>query len=310
MNAQVNTPLSTQVNALIVLIRREFWEHRALWMAPAAVAVLYIVACVFLTTIHTPLLAFNGGEGPQLAGGIMAMLSATQLMFTTLLLMVMSVILFYYLGDCLYAERKDRSILFWKSLPVSDTATVFAKLLVAAVVVPVGSVLLGLITSVLAFGILYARFHSLPFIQNMNWGSTGAFLNMNLLLLADVIAMALWYAPFFGYQLIVSAWAKNAVMVWTLLPPLVIILGEKLIFNSWHAAQLLVYRLGSFIVDLSGVQGSGIGLQRNPASGMGDIVGNINMLPLLLRADLWIGVVIAAVLIFGAIRIRRYRDDT
>jgi ABC-2 type transport system permease protein len=298
------------MNVLPVLIRREFWEHRVLWVAPLAVAVLYLAACVFITGIRMGGIDIENTAGPDLPDGLVIGLVGSQLLFTGLLLLLMSVVGFYYLVDCLYAERKDRSILFWKSMPVSDSATVLSKLLVATIVVPVGVVALGLVTNTLGFGILYARFHDTQVMQHLGWSNSDMWLRANVLLLVDVVVFALWYTPFFGYQLLISAWAKNAALAWTVLPPLVLILGEKLLFNTWHLAQLLGYRLGGFTRDLGGAQGFGVSMDRDGHQSLSGMLSNINALPLLTRVDLWIGVVIGAVLIFAAIRIRRYRDDS
>src|SRR5207237_6710040 len=95
-----------------VLVRREFWEHRALWMAPLAMAALYLIVCLIPGSAGIGL----GGPGRHAADdGSMMPIIYVQLIFTGVLFALMSVVVFFYLSDCLYAERKDRSILFWKS---------------------------------------------------------------------------------------------------------------------------------------------------------------------------------------------------
>src|SRR5206468_10746510 len=42
----------------------------------------------------------------------------------------------FYCLDALYGERRDRSILFWKSLPVSDVMAVLSKLAIPIVILP------------------------------------------------------------------------------------------------------------------------------------------------------------------------------
>src|SRR5262249_37180498 len=98
-----------------VLVRRELWEHRSLWIAPLVVAALYLITCVVTSSFA----AHRGPRGPLMIDG--SPILYAQLMFTAVLFALMSIVIFFYLADCLYAERKDRSILFWKSLPVSDT---------------------------------------------------------------------------------------------------------------------------------------------------------------------------------------------
>jgi len=116
---------------LAMLVRRELWEHRALWIAPLIVAALMVVSA-FVASVKFRLthadMHDEGSEG-------MTMFSVMQGAVSMPLSLVTLIVLSFYLLDCLYAERKDRSILFWKSLPVSDNLTVLSKLLVALLVV-------------------------------------------------------------------------------------------------------------------------------------------------------------------------------
>ena len=289
-----------------VLVRREFWEHRALWMAPLVMAALYLLVCLIPGSAG---INFNtaGHTGAETDGGMMPMIYV-QLVFTGVLFALMSVVIFFYLSDCLYAERKDRSILFWKSLPVSDAATVLAKLLVAALVVPLGIYVLAVITNVLAFGVLYARLHGDPVFGPFVHWDTGDWLRLNGILLADVVIVSLWYAPVVAYQLLMSAWAKGSVLVWTILPPLIAMLGERLLFGTWYVGRLIGERVG---INLTGVA-----IGHRPVAGVepalhaSTIFDQIDAFGLLLTPAMWIGLVVAAVLVFVTIRIRRYRDDT
>ncbi len=116
---------------LRTLIRREFWEHRALWMAPLSVAALLLIGAIIGKVSFDSSLAALPEQRRALFGVFMAYAAIPQ--FITL-----GIITWMYAGDCLYTERKDRSILFWKSMPVSDTLTVLSKLLVVMVIVPLG----------------------------------------------------------------------------------------------------------------------------------------------------------------------------
>jgi len=120
---------------LLVLIRRELWEHRALWIAPLVVAALMVCGAVVASLKYH--LTHGDMSGEDRPGG-MAMFAVMQGAASMPLSVVSLIVVGFYLLDCLYAERKDRSILFWKSLPVSDDKTVVSKLLVALLVVPLG----------------------------------------------------------------------------------------------------------------------------------------------------------------------------
>lgn len=282
-----------------VLIRRELWEHRSLWMAPLVMAALYLVTCLITSGFGQN----RASGGPLHVEGSPILFA--QLMFTSVLFALMSIVIFFYLADCLYAERKDRSILFWKSLPVSDTATVLTKLAVALLIVPLGLYVLAFVTNLVAFGILYLRVHNDGLLgQFVTWDTTG-WLRLNGVVLVYVFILALWYAPVAAYQLLVSAWAKSSVFVWTVLPPLVLIFGERLVFGTWHVAWILRDRLG---INIAGVAASGRATRA--AFGPRGLFDGIDIVGLLTAPAMWIGVVVAAGLVFGTMRIRRYRDDT
>jgi ABC-2 type transport system permease protein len=283
-----------------VLIRREFWEHRQLWIAPLVLAIAYIAVC-FLPG------AINFGDGNNFprsspSNGQMFFVGM-QLFSTALLYLLMSIVIFFYLTESLFNERKDRSILFWKSLPVSDAATVIAKLAVAMLVVPLGVVLLAIVANLLAFGIVSVRLSDSPLQQFLQW-NTGTWLRLNGMLLVDVLVLALWFLPVAGYQLLVSAWAKSNAFIWTILPPLALTFGERLAFGTWHIGKFLLSRL---TVGMAGARPEG---PITGANAVEQTLHRINATPQLATLELWLGVLAGALLVYGAIRIRRYRDDS
>ena len=109
------------------LIRREFWENRAIWMIPAVFGGLLLLAALF-GQVSIPRLT-SPRESEEAAGAFLVIVGA-------MFYLVMGVYSTWYLLDCLYTDRKDRSILFWKSLPISDAATVLCKLLVGMIIIP------------------------------------------------------------------------------------------------------------------------------------------------------------------------------
>jgi ABC-2 type transport system permease protein len=284
------------MKVLPMLVRREFWEHRALLViAPLALCVLYLILCVLAGVgLDMNLVQF----GLQSSSVSAAFLIVMHTLFTVLLYLLMAVVAFFYLCDCLYAERKDRSILFWKSLPVSDAATVLSKLLVALIAIPAVVYVLSLLTNIIAFGVLKALSHSEPPANAVSDWTLLGWLRLNGYLIIDIFVLALWYAPVAAYQLLISAVVPRAPFVFTVLPPLALIFGEALFFGTWHIGQFIGYRLGA--------------VQFAPRAGRGvqDVIDALNALPLLGRLDLWIGVLVAAAVIALTIRIRRHRDDS
>jgi ABC-2 type transport system permease protein len=177
--------------------------------------------------------------------------------------------------------------------------TVLSKLLVALVAVPLVVYALSLATNLIASGIFKVSytFRDEPTGRHWTWFH---WLKLNGILFADVFVLALWFAPVAAYQLLVSVWARRAALVWTVLPPAALVLGERMFFNSWSIWYFLQDRLG------------GVMFGRGPddAAGAEAAMRGVNAIPLLTRPDLWIGVAVAAALVFAAIRIRRHRDDT
>jgi ABC-2 type transport system permease protein len=281
------------MNVLPMLIRREFWEHRVLVIAPVALCLVYLVLCALAGANFNVGRVYVGSVEPTSAGFLFVM----HVVFTGLLYGLMSIVAFYYLCDCLYAERKDRSILFWKSLPVSDAMTVISKLVVALIAVPLVVYALALVTNLLTLVAFKIAFQFQPPRSTSPHWTVLSWLRLNGYLLADVFVLALWFAPVAAYQLLVSVVAPRAVMVWTVLPPLALILGQYLLFDNWSIGQFVLHRLGA--VSLVGGHGGGVD----------GVIEGVNALPVLLQPELWIGVAVAAVLVFATIRIRRHRDD-
>jgi ABC-2 type transport system permease protein len=223
-------------------------------------------------------------------------------------LLLLSVLLPYYLLDCLYAERKDRSILFWKALPVSDAQTVLSKLLVALAVIPLGVFVLTLFTDAAASGILAVRFHGSPLVRAFLRWDTQAWLFTQGLILGALVVVILWYAPLAAYLMLVSAWAKRSAFLWAVMPPLVAMLIEKIAFGTTYVARFLGYRLR--ISDLLGLNhGAG-----HAAIAAGEhapaMLDRLKPFAALANVDLWLGLAGAAALVWLTIRIRRHQSDS
>src|SRR6202040_2416536 len=167
--------------------------------------------------------------------------AALLIMGTTLIVAV------FYCLDALHGERRDRSILFWKSLPVSDLTTVLSKasipivilpLLVFAIAVVLHLMMLLLSTAVLLLlGGAATLWAHLPLFQ------------MELVLLYGLVVVALWHAPLYAWLLLVSGWARRATFLWAVLPLLGIGVFERIAFHTSHFADLLHNRLMGFAWD-------------------------------------------------------------
>jgi ABC-2 type transport system permease protein len=300
----------------VTLLRREFWEHRGLLYAPLAVAIMLVVFTLIGGGMpRGPIvIQVNGNEanfisamsGPQqrkFFGIVVAGLMVPQLL-------VAMVVTFFYLLDSLYSERKDRSILFWKSLPVSDTLTVVSKAAVALVVVPLVVYLLSLVVSLVVFGAMGLKYSGTPLASLVQWHTLDWFALQGVLLLNIVVA-ALWYAPVVALLLMISAAARRATVLWAVVPPLILGLVERTAFGTDFVPRFIGYRLTGFF-DAMGMS-TGRPLQATTAEQVervGMLYDRINAAPLLANVDLWLGVAVAVVLLLVAIRLRRWRDDT
>jgi ABC-2 type transport system permease protein len=317
-SAVAKVPLA---KVLLALIRREFWEHRALWMVPALLSILVFIGASFIRVVadnhglHVePFPWRSGGEGaltPEQSNVGVAMLMLLDWAMTAPLFIASSIVIFFYLLQCLFDERKDRSILFWKSLPVSDGTTIASKLLVGIVVVPIGVFLLALVDHLLISLVVSARVavgpqHHYPLLwDTVAWVKTEAFMFL------CVMATMLWVFPIAAYLLLVSAWARRNVFLWAILPPVLIALVEQA-FGT-HFLNYVFFR------PIPGIWGrwddgvthaiittnDGVKLPFLPS-----ILDGVSLGAFFSNSRLWIGLVVGAVLTYCAVRIRRYRDDT
>jgi ABC-2 type transport system permease protein len=185
-----------------------------------------------------------------------------------------------YLLDCLYAERKDRSILFWKSLPVSDARTVLVKYAVAMLIVPLGVFVLCSVLFPVLFGIASLGFNGFDVLTG-GW-NTIEWLKAELALLSLVVANLLWFAPAAAWAMLASVLSRRSPILLAGLPPVVLAVSENIVLQSSEVWKFLGRRL-SPVLDLA-------------EAGT--------------RPSLWIGLAVAAGILYIVIRLRRYRDDT
>jgi ABC-2 type transport system permease protein len=214
---------------LLALIRREYWENKgALRTTPLVIGGVYIAFLLMsiFTTAHidSDLYTFKEairlmGEQPaQLRGEIMYQgMLGSSVMFTV----VMSFVVFFYLLGALYDDRKDRSILFWKSLPASDTMTIASKLLTAMVLAP-----LTFLAVLIATHILMAIIGSLM-VLSVDANPWSLFLSLVnpfkawSMIAASWLAQSIWALPLYGWLLLVSAFAPRVPLLFATLPPLI-----------------------------------------------------------------------------------------
>jgi ABC-2 type transport system permease protein len=287
------------MNTFAWLIRRELWENRGIYMAPLIIAGIEILAAlVGHSEFPIEHMRFDGGghfDGIVhfVTGGLFGV--------------VMIAYIFFYLADALYADRKDRSILFWKSLPITDRTLVLSKVATALLVIPAVYFVIGDLSGILASLIVSFR-HPEVATSPLVW------LQFQVLWIYLLIAFALWYVPVAGWLLLVSAWARRAVLFWVVFPPLVLGIVESLFFGTHQLMRLYGDRLNGFL--LHGFNGRTVGRHALPlVVGDGSVASQptvldaIDLPGLLSSPGLWGGLVVGALLIYGAIEMRRQRLD-
>jgi ABC-2 type transport system permease protein len=226
------------MNTAIWLIRREFWENRAIWLIPAVFGGLLVLASLFGGYQVLGAVDVTTVRSVVQAGALDGMILVAATFFV-----VMSIYSTWYLLDCLYADRKDRSILFWKSMPISDTATVVCKLGTALIVIPLVYFALADLTTLMMAFIISVRASS--YIDSSLWRGE-LWLQIQALWLYLIVTTAIWYLPVAAWLLVVSAWAKRAVMLWSILPPLALVIAERVFLGTHVIARQLGARLGGY----------------------------------------------------------------
>jgi ABC-2 type transport system permease protein len=226
---------------------------------------------------------------------------ATGMIFFT----TMNIYAFWYLLDCLYADRRDRSILFWKSMPIADATIVLSKVLVALVALPVVYFVAADVATLLMVAISSVRDHGAP--GGSLW-DTKLWLQQQVLWIYISTTSALWYLPIAGWLMFVSASAKRAAILYAVLPPLGLVLAEHLLIGTHEIGKILLDRIG-------GLKDAAFKYppQFHWSPGHDDSVPSvINLLDpegFLHNPATWIGVAIGAAFIVGAIELRRRRAD-
>lgn len=149
-----------------------------------------------------------------------------------LMLIVLLLVTTNYLLGCLYNDRKDRSILFWKSMPVSEWEEVLARFAVAVIVAPAVYIAVSLLTQmifVLLAMLLVWRLEMDPYetiLSNLQFG------DLLLQQLGGWLVTVLLLAPAYGWLMLASAWAKRSPFMVALAPVIGLMLLEGLMLGT------------------------------------------------------------------------------
>ena len=323
VHAPVAAPHATHKFKL--LLRREFWENKGgFLLAPIIVAGIATLFALIAAVAGTVLgrqhgIHFDNGEDVAEVTRITGAIGDGALLGGIGLAMaVLAFVVFFYALGSLYDDRRDRSILFWKSMPISDTQMVLSKAAWALLLAPLVALAIGIATG-LAFWViagLTTTVNGLP-------GAGGIFVNSHpFRIIANILislpVQVLWSLPAVGWLMLCSAWSRRVPFLWATMVPILFcaMISFTGIFPQVEIPHDKLWYTVVYRGLLSVVPGSWI-----PPTFSSELerVHGPDQLPNLLhigtswqaftQADIWIGAIVGAVMIYGAIRLRRWRDD-
>jgi len=276
-------------------VRRELWENRWIYVGQLAIAAVFLL--VFLINM-TVWLAKMRGVSPTDTEQYWETIAlpyniGAGVMMGTLILMSL-----FYSADALYGERRDRSILFWKSLPVSDLTVVLAKASIPLVILPLLTIAITMAMHVI---MLLMSSIVLP-MRGMSvvalWRELSVFQMWGLLTYHIFLAHAIWPFPVYCWLMLVSGWARRATLLWAALPVIAIGGIEKLVLHTSHFAAMVGNRMigGGAPTDVT----SGEMFPTGPMT-------HLTPARYLSAPGLWIGFAVAVIFLTLAVRLRRYR---
>ena len=329
-----------------LLLQREFWEHKGgfFWAPLVAGAIFLLVTLMGMGVGEMALSRADGNvqvNGQQVSiqgldlGRITSNMSAQDMeQFSQGIngalyvsagwsLLVFGFVVFFYLLGALYDERKDRSVLFWKSLPVSDAETVLSKVAMAIVIGPLIAIAAGLAT-MLGFLLLLGLFAALHGANPMSlvWGPANP-LDVIVNILGSLPIYALWALPTVGWLLLCSSWSRSKPFLWAIMIPVFagILVGwfglmhiiDMDLTSAWYwknvAGRLLTSAWPGTSLAYAAAQETAMSGRQAAIESMHAYAGLGANYRLLLDPSTWIGAIAGVAMIFGAIRMRRYRDE-
>jgi ABC-2 type transport system permease protein len=275
---------------------RELWENRSIYVAPLIIAAVQVfgfaISTIGLAERRRGVLLLDDPVKQRAAIEAPYDIAAMMMIFVVFIVGV------FYCLDALHGERRDRSILFWKSLPVSDLTTVLSKITIPLVILPLIAFALVVCVQLIMLLISSANLLMHGMSPATTWAHFPVIQNW-IVMLYGLIAIALWHAPIYGWLLLVCGWARRATFLWAVLPLIVIQIFEKITFDTHYFGKLVQHRLMGFAPHAFGFHGGS-----HPT-----IDSLLQLTPgrYLSSSGLWGGLLVAAAFVLAAVRLRRYR---
>jgi ABC-2 type transport system permease protein len=263
------------------------WEYRSIYIAPLAVSAVMLFGFL-IATIGRALATSDLAQRRHI-------LEEPYIFAMGVVMATIFIVGLYYCLETLHAERRDRSILFWKSLPVSDRTTVLAKASIPFIILPACCVVITFATTYVMLLISSLVMLASGISPAPMWRQL---VGIQLSLLYHLITVhILWYAPIYTWLMLISAWARRAALLWATVPLVAIGFLEKLVFRTAHFAALVQYRF-------TGPENYDMGA---PGFAMHPLM-HLSLGRYLSSPGLWIGFGLAAIFLTATVRLRRYRE--
>lgn len=305
------------------LIRRELWEHRLIHRGPLLLlAVIGISAVASLFNANHTILNIDTSDmllsDEPMAVRMTFLVAAAISLLSLIFLGLAASLQVFYCADALHSERLQRTILFWKSLPVGDTETVLSKIFVATFVAPVIALLAAFATALILSVIVSAELRSLPGALAALW-SPATWLHAARLMVYVTVTGSLWLLPVNAWFLLVSAWLPLArgrlgrsPMLAAVAVPLLAMLIERISVGTTYVLHVVMSRV-TLRGYLDAAFNSALHLDREEdlhGHLLGDVVSAV-MTPggFLVSGGLWAGLVFGALCLAGAVYCRRRSED-
>ncbi|MGH8369391.1 MAG: hypothetical protein ACRESC_00280 [Gammaproteobacteria bacterium] len=306
--------MNKNLKPYVALGKRELWEYRSFWIVQLVIVGIGILLALYASGMliyanyngYLDTAEYTSRLGVDGARVFKDIIIASAAPFNIALVALVS----FYLIDTLNQDRRDRSILFWRSLPVSDTATVLSKLFTAMVTAPVIMLVLFMgfqVINGVIFGIANIAIGVNPFMLFHPLSALLAFLTLAWAL----IAQSIWLLPFYGWFMLCSAWAKRSAWGWVILVPVGIVILEAIVLRTHRFISLIVHHFLGLIGVMVGKQGFVIHAADDATmpSHTGHLMTLESVSWFMLQPEMWIGVLIGAVFVAGAIWLRHNRNE-
>lgn len=279
-----------RVRQFYALIKREVLEHTTLFIyAPAILAVVLLLGTAWLMSLAPDeQVALAIEYAAMLFDGLSPLEMAPLFMLLAIpFIIVLSICGLTYLLNTLFQDRKDSSVLFWQSMPVSNLRAVASKLTTVLAVAPLFYVAILFVLYLLSM--IWLTILGISYdisISGLGYMFMAAVVSLVLVYLSMVIA-GLWLFPTVGWLLLFSAFAKRAPALSAIGVYMLLLFIEEFVFGT----QFLVNWVES---------------RSNPNQYV--IFEFSDVVDRLFNYDMLFGLVVGAILVTGATLMRRFAD--